>query len=86
MRHLEQLRAAGRDVWSARPDVAWWSELDDAVLAILETGRVMTTGEIAHKLGVSESAAGSLLAMLALADKARIMNVAAVPPALRMKV
>src|SRR5262245_49656650 len=125
MRHLDQLRAAGRMYWDAggwfgagtrqrhwrcrvrdlgewggtaladrvhrdrRPhgvsmmhsDVHWWSEIDENILACLDTGRTMTPGEIAQKLGVSESAAGSFLAMLALHDKVRILTVAGVPPA-----
>lgn len=64
-------------------DLEWWNELDDAILACLDSGRMMTTGEIAQKLGVSESAAGSFLAQLALSDKVRILTVASVPRALR---
>ena len=72
MRHLDQLQ--------------WWSDVDDTILACLDSGRILSPGEIAQKLGVSESAAGSFLALLALHDKVRILTVASVPPALRTKV
>lgn len=59
----------------------WWSEIDDDILRCLEDDRIMTAWEIAQKLGVSESAAASFLALLALSNKVRIVSVQARPPA-----
>ena len=57
----------------------WWWDVDDEILKVLDHGHVMTTHEIAQKLGVPESAVASFLAMLALDDKVRIVTVAAAP-------
>jgi hypothetical protein len=50
----------------------WWSDLDDTILECLDGSRVVTTGEIAGKLGVSEAAVSSFLALLAIGDRVRI--------------
>jgi hypothetical protein len=52
-----------------------WSELDNAVLACL-TGGDGTPADIGQQLGISEAAASSLLAMLALEGRIRICWVA----------
>ena len=54
---------------------SWWSDFDDTILECLAGGRVITTDEIAGKLGVSEAAASSLLALLAIDDRVRIRAV-----------
>ncbi len=52
----------------------WWS-IDDEILDCLRTGRVMTPAEIGNKLGLSESAAVSLLGLLAAQGKVRVRAV-----------
>lgn len=54
----------------------WWSELDDAVLGCLSEG-AMEPAEIGRRLGFSEEAATSLIALLAREGKVRICLVAA---------
>lgn len=51
-----------------------WRELDDAVLEYLALGEA-TPAEIAKRLGVSEGAAVSILAMLATEGRVRICPV-----------
>ena len=54
----------------------FWTELDDEVLRCLaEQDGVMTPAELGGRLGMSESAACSLLSMLAEAGKVRIRSV-----------
>jgi DNA-binding IclR family transcriptional regulator len=48
-----------------------WSEIDDAVLQCLAAG-VAAPAEIGERLGMSEAAAGSILAMLAAEGKVMI--------------
>jgi hypothetical protein len=48
-----------------------WSEIDDAVLQCLAAG-VAAPAEIGERLGMSEAAAGSILAMLAAEGKVTI--------------
>ncbi len=43
----------------------WWSEIDDEVVACLSTYGAMTPEDLGRRLGVSEEATVSLLAMLA---------------------
>lgn len=58
----------------------WW-DIDDEVLRTLHGSRPMGADELAQKLGVSESAAASLVAMLVLEGRVRIraVEVANVP-------
>ena len=48
-----------------------WSEIDDVVLQCLAAG-VAAPAEIGQRLGMSEAAAGSILAMLAAEGKVTI--------------
>ena len=50
----------------------WWSDLDDDLLATLGAGGAMTPAELGRRLGVSEAAIGSLVAMLATEGRVRI--------------
>jgi hypothetical protein len=51
-----------------------WREIDDAVLACLTTGDA-TPAEIGKSLGMSEAAAVSIVAMLAVEGRLRICRV-----------
>ena len=53
-------------------DGSLWSELDDVIVRCLQSTPVMSTTQIAHKLGVSEEAASSCLALLSAEGKVRI--------------
>jgi hypothetical protein len=48
-----------------------WTEIDDAVLQCLASG-IAAPAEIGERLGMSEAAAGSILAMLAAEGKVTI--------------
>jgi hypothetical protein len=50
----------------------WWAELEGDVLACLKTTGAMPPAEVGRRLGLSESAAASVLAMLAREGKVRI--------------
>jgi hypothetical protein len=50
----------------------WWRELDRAVLGCLSEHGAMSPAELARQLGVSESAATSLLCLLAQEGRVRI--------------
>ena len=50
-----------------------WTEIDDAVLECLASG-VATPADIGARLGMSEAAAVSILAMLAVEGKVRICD------------
>jgi uncharacterized membrane protein YecN with MAPEG domain len=50
----------------------WWSDLDDDLLTTLGAGGAMTPAELGLRLGISESAIASLLAMLATEGRVRI--------------
>ncbi len=50
----------------------WWSEIDGAVLELLEDGGPLSPAELGRRLGFSEAAASSLLCCLASAGKVRI--------------
>jgi hypothetical protein len=52
-----------------------WRELDDAVIACL-AGRDGTPSQIGQRLGISEAAASSILAMLVVEGRVRICRVA----------
>jgi hypothetical protein len=57
------------------PDVAaepWWQDLDAAVMACLESNGALAPHEVGRHVGLSESAAASLLCLLALEGKVRI--------------
>ena len=54
------------------PDV--WREIDDTVLQYLATGDA-TPAEIGQRLGMSEAAAASIIAMLAAEGRVRICRV-----------
>ncbi len=54
------------------PDI--WREIDDAVLQYLATGDA-TPAEIGQRLGMSEAAAASIVAMLAAEGRVRICRV-----------
>jgi hypothetical protein len=55
----------------------WWTEIDEAVLACLESG-AMAPAAVAQRLGMSEAAVGSLLAMLVYDGRVRISLVESV--------
>ena len=63
------------------PPEPWWDDLDGAVLAFLEANGAMAPREVGRHLGLSESAANSLLCLLAQEGKVRICLVE--PVALR---
>jgi hypothetical protein len=50
----------------------WWDDLDGAVLACLQAKGAMAPHEVGQHLGLSESAAASLLCLLALEGRVRI--------------
>jgi AsnC-type helix-turn-helix domain len=50
----------------------WWADLDGEILRCLREGGPSTPAEVGRRLGVSESAATSLLCVLAGAGKVRI--------------
>ena len=50
----------------------WWSDLDDDLLATLGAGGAMTPVELGRRLGISEAAIASLVAMLATEGRVRI--------------
>ena len=50
----------------------WWAGLDGEILRCLREGGPSTPAEVGRRLGVSESAATSLLCVLAGAGKVRI--------------
>ena len=54
------------------PPEPWWDDVDAAVLALLETTGAIAPHDVGHHLGLSESAATSLLCLLAQAGKVRI--------------
>lgn len=56
----------------------WWAELDGEVLGWLAALSPIAPAEIGLRLGISERAATSLLAMLAVQGKVRICLVEAV--------
>jgi hypothetical protein len=51
---------------------AWWDDLDAAVMACLESNGAMAPDQIGHHLGLSESAAASLVCLLAVQGRVRI--------------
>jgi IclR-like helix-turn-helix domain-containing protein len=58
----------------------FWGELDGAVLRCLSDHRgELSPAEVGDRVGISESAARSVLMMLAEAGKVRICSVASVP-------
>jgi hypothetical protein len=60
--------------------IDFWSELDGAVLRCLSDHRgELSPAEVGDRVGISESAARSVLMMLAEAGKVRICSVASVP-------
>ena len=54
------------------PPEPWWDDLDAAVLTFLRTEGATAPHEVGRHLGLSESAAASLLCLLAQAGKVRI--------------
>ena len=50
----------------------WWTEIDDDILQCLKTEGTLTPADIGHRLGLSESAVSSALAMLVGEGKVRI--------------
>lgn len=50
----------------------WWDDLDAAVLACLKAKGAMAPHEVGRHVGLSESAASSVLCLLALTGKVRI--------------
>ncbi len=52
----------------------FWAQLDSEVLDCLACGRAVTPEEVGDKLGVSAAAAASLLSMLALDGRVRILS------------
>jgi hypothetical protein len=59
------------DEQDASPD-PWWDDLDAAVMACLGAKGAMAPHEVGRQLGMSESAAASLLCLLALEGRVRI--------------
>lgn len=55
----------------------WWDEVEAVVRHALEHSSEVCTGEIALRLGISESAAASLLGVLAGAGVVRITRIGA---------
>jgi hypothetical protein len=51
---------------------AWWGDLDAAVMACLEARGAMAPNELGRHVGLSESAAVSLVCMLALEGRVQI--------------
>jgi len=68
--------ACRRPVERTEPE-NWWADLDEEVMACLTEGESMEPAEIARRLRLSESAVGSLLALLAVQGRVRICRVAA---------
>jgi hypothetical protein len=58
----------------------WWTEIEAAVCDALRARGELSVTDVATHLGVSESAAASLLGVLAAGGSVRIVRVAA-PPA-----
>ena len=53
----------------------WWREIDDAVLECLAIGEA-TPADIGRRLGISEAAVVSVVAMLAAEGRVRVCRVA----------
>ncbi len=53
----------------------WWDEIDQQIRAGLERAGGRTAAELGHRLGLSEHAVTSLLALLASEGKVRISRV-----------
>jgi hypothetical protein len=64
------------DRWDGSAD-RWWDDLDAALLACLEAKGAMAPHDLGHHLGLSESAAASLVCLLALEGRVRISLVEA---------
>ena len=60
------------DEWAAQLDEEWWGDLDAAVIACLEANGAMAPRDIGRRLGLSESAAASLLCLLVQQGRVRI--------------
>jgi hypothetical protein len=60
----------------ARQHGNWWDEVDEAVLDCLSGGASMAPADVGRRLGISEEAATSVIAMLAQEGKLRICLVA----------
>jgi len=71
--------ACRRPVESTEPE-NWWASLDEEVMGCLTGGEAMEPEEIARRIGLSESAVVSLLALLAAQGRVRICRVAAADP------
>jgi len=50
----------------------WWTEIDDDILQCLEQADTLTPADIGDRLGLSEAAVSSALAMLVGEGKVRI--------------
>lgn len=62
----------------------WWAEIDGAILGCLAGGARLSPAEIGRRVGMSEDAATSCLAMLAREGKVRI-SLVEVPRAARVE-
>ena len=62
-----------RTVVTRGPDT-WWGDLDESVLAALGDGG-KSARELADALGISEASTASLLSMLAIDGRIRIVRV-----------
>ncbi|OLC16145.1 MAG: hypothetical protein AUH29_05950 [Candidatus Rokubacteria bacterium 13_1_40CM_69_27] len=51
---------------------SWWTEIEDDILMCLKRQGATPPAEVGRRLGVSESAAASLLSILACEGKVRI--------------
>jgi hypothetical protein len=56
----------------ARTVQDWWEEIETDLIGALATGRPVSLGEVARKIGMSEAAATSLLCSLAQQGKVHI--------------
>lgn len=58
----------------------WWTQIEDEILSCLADEAALTPGELAHRLGLPESATVSLVAMMLSEGKVSVSGVAAARP------
>lgn len=74
------MNTAVRPFPPANSAIDFWGELDGAVLRCLSDHRgELSPSDVGDRVGISESAARSVLMMLAEAGKVRICSVASIP-------
>jgi hypothetical protein len=64
-----------RDHQRAKTTDDWWTDVEDDVLRCFDGHRAIAPAEIAARLGVSEDAASSLLAILVREGRVKICSV-----------